>query len=130
MFVHNGNRPPPDVTAPARGGAEAPKATVPMPGTGVGRSAAVDVPQAAVQPVAEPPSSEQLKKAVEELNRAMRQSNRNLEFSVDDASNRVIVRLTDAETGEVIRQIPSEETLAISRAIGEFQQGMLLTQKV
>ena len=69
------------------------------------------------------------KQAVEEINRAMRQSNRNLEFSVDDATSRVVVRLTDTETGEVIRQIPSEETLAISRSIGEFQQGLLLKQK-
>ena len=81
-------------------------------------------------PVAAPKAtSEQLKQAVEEINRAMRQSNRNLEFSVDDATSRVVVRLTDTETGEVIRQIPSEETLAISRSIGEFQQGLLLKQK-
>jgi flagellar protein FlaG len=35
----------------------------------------------------------------------------------------------DSSTGEVIRQYPSEETLAISRNIEHFQQGLLLTKK-
>lgn len=78
---------------------------------------------------ARPPSSAQLKEAVKAINRAMQQSNRNLEFSVDADTDRLVVKLTDGETGELIRQIPSEETLAISRSIGEFQQGMLLKQK-
>jgi flagellar protein FlaG len=59
----------------------------------------------------------------------MQQSNRNLEFSVDEDTDRLVVKLTDRETGELIRQFPSEETLAISRSIGEFQQGFLLKQK-
>jgi flagellar protein FlaG len=84
------------------------------------------LPHAAAAPQA---SNEQLKKAVEEINRAMQQSGRNLQFSVDSATDRVVVRLTDTETGEVIRQIPSEETLEIARSIGQFQQGLLLKQQ-
>lgn len=72
---------------------------------------------------------EQVKRAAEAINRALRQSNRNLEFRLDEQTNRVVVKLTDTETGELIRQIPSDEMLAISRAIGEFQQGLLLRQK-
>ncbi|MBI5791998.1 MAG: flagellar protein FlaG [Rhodocyclales bacterium] len=75
------------------------------------------------------PTPEQLKAAVSEINKVMQQSNRNLEFSMDDDTHRLVVRLTDTETGELIRQIPSDETLAISRSIGEFQQGFLLKQK-
>ena len=74
-------------------------------------------------------SVEHLRGAAEELNKALRQSTRNLEFRLDEGTNRVVVKLTDTETGEVIRQIPSDEMLAISRAIGEFQQGLLLRQK-
>lgn len=74
-------------------------------------------------------TAEQVKAAVRELNRAMQQSNRALEFSVDDDSDRVVVRLKDGATGETIRQIPSEETLAIARYISEVQQGLLLSQK-
>ena len=75
------------------------------------------------------PSSEQLKTAVNVINQVMRQSNNSLEFSVDTDTNRTVVKMKDTETGELIRQFPSEETLAISRAIDQFQQGLLLKQK-
>ncbi len=81
------------------------------------------------QDSARQPSSEQVRDAVKEMNQAMRQSNRALEFSVDEESERLVVKLTDGETGEVIRQIPSDETLAISRYIADVQQGLLLSQK-
>jgi flagellar protein FlaG len=81
------------------------------------------------QDSARQPSSEQVRDAVKEMNQAMRQSNRGLEFSVDEESERLVVKLTDGETGEVIRQIPSDETLAISRYIADVQQGLLLSQK-
>lgn len=93
-------------------------------------AAAVESSQAAAAAEAtRPPTPEQLKAAVSEINKVMQQSNRNLEFSMDADTHRLVVRLTDTETGELIRQIPSEETLAISRSIGEFQQGFLLKQK-
>lgn len=75
------------------------------------------------------PSSEQLRNAVDNINIAMKQSSRNLEFSVDTTTNRPVVKMLDSETGELIRQYPSEEVLAISRSIDEFQQGLLLKQK-
>jgi flagellar protein FlaG len=37
--------------------------------------------------------------------------------------------MVDTSTGELIRQFPSEATLAISRGIAEFQQGLLIKQK-
>ncbi len=75
------------------------------------------------------PSVDELKTAVASINQAMQQSNRNLEFSVDTDSKRTVVKMVDTTTGELIRQFPSETTLAISRGIEEFQQGLLLTQK-
>lgn len=100
------------------------------PGTGVQPGAAAELPQKAIkQASAQQPSAEELKKVVEALNQVLRQSNHSLEFSVDSDTHRPIVKLLDTETGELIRQFPSEETLAISRAIGEFQQGMLLRQE-
>ncbi|MBN8762481.1 MAG: hypothetical protein BGP20_01555 [Thiobacillus sp. 63-78] len=74
-------------------------------------------------------SAAELKSAVETLNKAMQQSNQNLEFSVDTDTKKVVVRMVDTSTGQLIRQFPSEETLAISRGIEAFQQGMLLKQK-
>ena len=74
-------------------------------------------------------SVEALKSAVVAINQAMQASNLNLEFSVDADSHRTVVKMVDTSTGELIRQYPTEATLAISRGIDQFQQGLLLKQK-
>ncbi len=86
--------------------------------------AAVEPPQITVTP-------EQLKHAVAVINQVMRESNNSLQFSVDTDTKIPVVKLMDTQTGELIRQIPSEETLAISRSIDQFQQrqGLLLKQE-
>ena len=65
------------------------------------------------------------------INKVLQQLSHSLEFSVDEETKRPIVKMVDTETGELIRQIPSEETLAISHAIGQLQiqNGTLLKQK-
>ena len=64
-------------------------------------------------------TSENLQKVVEKLNEHVQKIQRDLQFSVDDASGRTIVRVINSETEEVVRQIPSEEVLRISRNIEE-----------
>ena len=78
------------------------------------------------------PSSEQIKTATDNINRAMQLANQNLEFefSMDRDTNKTIVKVLDKSTGEVVRQIPSEETVAIARSIDRFQRSLLLNQKV
>ena len=51
-----------------------------------------------------------------------------LKFSIDDKSGQTVVKIVDTATDEVIRQIPSEEMLAIADALGQIQ-GVLLKQK-
>jgi flagellar protein FlaG len=89
-----------------------------------------DTPQAEI-PKAGPQrvSAEALNGAVAAINQAMQQSNQALEFSVDTDTRETVVRMVDTSTGELIRQFPSEATLAIARGIEQFQQGLLLTQK-
>ncbi len=130
MIIQNGSRQNQDANALARAGDDAPRAVAVAPSAEPRGGVAVGLPQVSVpQVVQQKPSAEQLKQAVENINRAMRLSGRDLEFSLDTEASRVVVKMTDSETGEVIRQIPSEETLAISRSIGEFQQGLLLRQQ-
>ncbi|MDH4284430.1 MAG: flagellar protein FlaG [Gallionellaceae bacterium] len=74
-------------------------------------------------------SAEQLKKVAENINKVLRESGRSLEFSVDKDTNKQVFRLLDTETGDVIRQFPTEEMLAISRAIDKFQQDVLPNNK-
>jgi flagellar protein FlaG len=109
----------------------APNVVVATPSNvGANPSAKVELPQIAVPQVAEQESSpEQLKSVLDNINRTLRQSNRNLEFSIDETTKRNMVKVVDTETGDVIRQFPSEEALAISRSIDQFQQGLLLQQK-
>lgn len=64
-------------------------------------------------------SSEQLQKVVEQLNDHVQMIKRDLHFSVDDASGRTVIRVTNSETDELVRQIPSEEVLQISRNLKE-----------
>lgn len=82
-----------------------------------------------VQAAPQQASLEELNDAVATINQAMQQSNQALEFSVDTDTRRTVVRMVDTSTGELIRQFPSEATLAISRGIAEFQQGLLIKQK-
>jgi len=62
-------------------------------------------------------SSEELQQAVAQLNESVQQIQRDLLFSVDDSSGRTVVRVVNTETEEVVRQMPTEEVLRISRNI-------------
>lgn len=99
-----------------------------MPSTQVSTGAAVggatDSAVNTEQSVAAPQqiSTDTLNNVVSILNQVMQQANSSLKFSVDSATNTPIVRLVDTNTGELIRQIPTEEALAISRVIDKLLQ--------
>ena len=73
-------------------------------------------------------SAESVRQAVEQANETLRRNSVGVEFSLDQGSGRVIVRVVDSETKETLRQIPSEQMLAISRAIDDLR-GLLITQE-
>ncbi len=68
---------------------------------------------------------EALSASVSQLNDYARNINRDLEFSIDEELNQVIVRVYNAETDEIIRQIPSEEVLAMARYLAR-DEGIIL----
>ena len=75
-------------------------------------------------------SGEALDRAVSRLQEYVQVVRRNLEFSIDETTDRLVVKVVDAETEEVVRQIPSEEALALARRLQETraeQQGLLLS---
>lgn len=85
--------------------------------------------QTAQQPQQKPePSPLQLQQALQTINRKLANST-SLEFSVDQSTKMTIVRVVDKDSGELIRQIPSDAALAIAESIGEFQKGLLLKQE-
>jgi flagellar protein FlaG len=71
---------------------------------------------------------EDVESAVKRANHVVQVSARDLEFTVDDASGRTVVKVIDKQTNEVIRQIPSDEMLAIAESI-ERLQGLLVKQQ-
>ena len=66
-------------------------------------------------------SAEQIENTVLKLNEFVQTSSRELNFSVDEGSNKQIVKVTDSESGEIIRQIPSEEILRLSERLQDLQ---------
>ncbi|WP_219060432.1 flagellar protein FlaG [Pseudomonas sp. UMAB-08] len=58
--------------------------------------------------------SGKLKIAVQEIEKFVQSVKRNLEFSIDETSGKVVVKVIASETGEVVRQIPSEEALKLA----------------
>jgi len=61
----------------------------------------------------------QLQKATEVLTEIMEQFQIRISFSLDQDTERMVVRVTNSITGEVIRQIPPEEMLKVLARIDE-----------
>ena len=73
---------------------------------------------------------QRLEKSVSQLNEIVQSVQRDLEFSIDETSgDTVVIKVLDTKTDEVIRQIPSEEVLAIARNI-ESLKGILFSAEV
>jgi len=52
-----------------------------------------------------------IRNAVQELNSRLETQQIQVNFDVDDDTGRIVVKVKDIDSGEVIRQIPSEATL-------------------
>jgi len=51
----------------------------------------------------------------------------NVNFEFDQETRQLIVRLVDSDNGELIRQLPSEEVLELSKALKELQGNLIDT---
>lgn len=83
-------------------------------------------PADANQKVSRVVEPEKIAEAVETVTAYVESLSRSLAISVDQRSGDFIVKVQDANTEEVIRQIPSEEIMAISAAISEQLDGLRL----
>lgn len=102
-----------------------------VPAASAPRSEAVVrvVPAAQANPsqVTRQPAQRDLQLAVDELQRKAQSYSPNLRFSVDRDTGRTVVRVTDANTQEVIRQIPAEEVLQLAKELDRMQ-GLLFNK--
>ena len=62
-----------------------------------------------------------IENTVAEISECVQNNNRQLNFSVDEGSQKNVVKVTDSVTGEVIRQIPSEDFLRLSERLKDLQ---------
>ncbi len=73
-------------------------------------------------------TKETLNEVVSDLNEFVQTLRRELQFSVDEDTGRSVVTVLNKETDEIVRQIPSEEVLAISSFL-KSHAGMLIDTK-
>ena len=71
--------------------------------------------QETVPALSEAELNNQVAEKVDQLNRLAQDRNLSVEFSVDESTNRQVVRIIDKETGEVRMQLPSEAALTVSK---------------
>ena len=64
-------------------------------------------------------SAAQIKDALETINQSMRQIPTSLAFTIDSASKRVVVQVTDQDSGEVLLTFPGEATLRVGAHINK-----------
>ncbi|MCX8125007.1 MAG: flagellar protein FlaG [Spirochaetes bacterium] len=65
-------------------------------------------------------SRENLYDAVEMLNAAAKTANNRIAFSVDEKTDRIVMRVLDANNNEVIREIPPKEVIRLAAQIREM----------
>ncbi|MGK5036341.1 flagellar protein FlaG [Janthinobacterium sp. LB3P118] len=70
---------------------------------------------------------EQLDKAVSALNQSSQMKTQGIEFSIDEDSQRTVVKVIDQETKEVLRQIPTREALELAKTF-DSAKGSLISQ--
>lgn len=78
-------------------------------------------------------SLDSVKLAAAAGNSIFQSANRNLEFQVDDSTQKVVVKIVDSKTGDVVRQIPSEEMLDFIKRMQDLEgdnQGTVIHGKV
>lgn len=75
-----------------------------------------------------PASSLSVEEAVKRLSSFVANTQSQINFSIDEVSGIRVVKITDSESNEVIRQFPSEEAIKIASALDQLQ-GLLIKDK-
>ena len=73
------------------------------------------------------PSRKDLSDAVTKINDALLGSAQGLEFSIDEDTKGIVVKVIDLDTKEVLRQMPSKVALEIAKSIDKTR-GLLIDQ--
>ncbi len=66
----------------------------------------------------------EIEAVVDNLNEFVQSAQRQLEFFVDHESGKTVVRVIDSDTGDTIRNIPSDEILSMQKHLKEMGERM------
>ena len=92
-------------------------------------SASVVRQAADVKPGVDQPSASQLKQSLEDINKALAGFSISVQFQVDPDYKDLIVRIVDQDSGKLIRQMPTEDVVRMSKAMDNLK-GLLFSQAV
>ena len=70
---------------------------------------------------------QEVERAIEEINQQLKIFDRILNYRFDQDTNELIVKVVDAESGEVIRQIPPDQVLRAAKLMKELK-GLLIDE--
>ncbi len=85
--------------------------------------------QAAPKAVKAALSSDELKHLASEIQRKVSSIASDLQFSVDEETGKDLIRVTDRTTKKIVWQFPSEEALKITKALDQYQKGVMLNHR-
>jgi len=74
--------------------------------------------------------AEQMQEAVSRINEYVQQSERTLDFRLDEASGQAVIRVYDKNSEELIRQIPGELALRIAEYLNDEEPTLLFRAQV
>ncbi|MHA7879281.1 MAG: flagellar protein FlaG [Saccharospirillum sp.] len=75
-------------------------------------------------------SAEELELAVAKLNDYVQNSERKLNFQLDEEAGVTIIRVFDKQSEELIRQIPSEEAVSLAQKLNQEEPLLLFSAQV
>ncbi|PHR99363.1 MAG: flagellar biosynthesis protein FlaG [Oceanobacter sp.] len=104
-----------------------------------GQSAKVDIGDKSgksgkeLPPVAESQaemSSDKVREAVSRINEYVQQSERTLDFKLDESSGQTVISVYDKASEELIRQIPGELALELAQKLNDEEPSLLFSAQV
>ena len=76
----------------------------------------------------ERPTEKQIKDAITQINNKIKERRTRCEFTYNEESNRISIKMIDEATDEVIKEIPPEDTIKMANKLWEMA-GMLIDER-
>ncbi len=75
-------------------------------------------------------NADQLQKVVERMDEFVHSMDKNVSFRLDKATGRNVITIYQAQTGDVIKQIPDEEMLEVLKRLADASSGLFVKEVV